>query len=148
MAQRGRPGGGLGAPEETPDPLHRYRAFILGGLAVALALGAFYVVTRPQPTIKGRAGVTQPAPSKRAAAKASAVPASGDLRAAEAPSRSVETQHAASPQNGNQVLDVLKEELFQLELERHQGKISAAEYEKAKAALDTTLARAAKRASS
>lgn len=134
-AQRGRPGGGLGAPEETPDPLHRYRAFILGGLAVALALGVFYVVTRPQP-IQARAGVAQQPPP---AAKASAVPASRDV---------VEAPHAAFPQNGNRVLDILKEELFQLELERHQGKISAEEYAKAKAALDTTLARAAKRGKS
>ncbi len=54
MAQRrGGPGGGLGAPEETPDPLHRYRGFILGGLGVALALGVFYVVTRPKPAVAG-----------------------------------------------------------------------------------------------
>ena len=146
--QRGRPGGGLGAPEETPDPLHRYRAFILGGLAVALALGVFYVVTRPQPTMAGRTGVTQPPPGNRAAAKASAVPASEGPQTVKMPSRGLQTQHAASPPNGDRVLDVLKEELFQLELERHQGKISAEEYEKAKAALDATLARAAKRASS
>ncbi len=146
--QRGRPGGGLGAPEETPDPLHRYRGFILGGLAVALALGVFYVVTRPQPTMAGRTGVAQPPPGNRAAAKASAVLAREDPQAVKMPSGGVQTQHAASPQNGNRVLDVLKEELFHLELERHQGKISAEEYAKAKAALDTTLARAAKRASS
>jgi len=52
------------------------------------------------------------------------------------------------PRNGDRLLDALKEELFQLELERHQGKISAEEYEKAKTALDTTIARAAKRANS
>jgi hypothetical protein len=39
----------------------------------------------------------------------------------------------------------LKEEIFQLEIERKQGKITAAEYEKAKAALDQTLERALKR---
>ncbi len=55
---------------------------------------------------------------------------------------------ATPPRNGDRLLDALKEELFQLELERHQGKISAEEYEKAKTALDTTLARAAKRAGS
>jgi hypothetical protein len=147
MAQRGRPGGGLGTPEETPDPLHRYRGFILGGLAVALALGVFYVVTRPS-TMTGRTGVAQLPARSRAAANASAVPASEGPQTAKMPSPGLQAQHAASPQNGNHVLDVLKEELFQLELERHQGKISAEEYEKAKAALDTTLARAAKRTSS
>jgi len=43
------------------------------------------------------------------------------------------------------LLEALKEEMFQLELERRQGKIAPAEYEKAKAALDQTLDRALKR---
>ncbi|MGA9208366.1 MAG: carboxypeptidase regulatory-like domain-containing protein [Terriglobales bacterium] len=134
--RRGGPGGGLGAPEETPDPLHRYRGFILGGLAVALALGVFYVVTRPKPAITVSNAVPQ-----QAAATAK--------RAAASPARvNVPPVAVAPPRNGDRLLDALKEELFQLEMERHQGKLSAEEYEKAKAALDTTLARAAKRASS
>ena len=36
----------------------------------------------------------------------------------------------------------IKEELFQIEVERKQDQISQAEYEKAKAALDQTLDRA------
>ena len=43
------------------------------------------------------------------------------------------------------LLDALKEELFQLEVERRQGQISQSEYESAKAALDQTLDRALKR---
>ena len=43
------------------------------------------------------------------------------------------------------ILEALKEELFQLEVERKQGKITTEEYEKAKAALDQTLERALKR---
>lgn len=43
------------------------------------------------------------------------------------------------------LLEGLKEELFQLELEHKQGQISDPEYAKAKAALDETLARAIKR---
>jgi hypothetical protein len=141
MAQRGRPGGGLGAPEETPDPLHRYRGFILGGLAVALALGVFYVVTRPRPATGSSAGVAPTVTAtRRAEPKRAALP---EQPRAEAPATAV-----APPRNGDRLLDALKEELFQLEMERHQGTISAEEYEKAKAALDTTIARAAKRASS
>ncbi len=45
------------------------------------------------------------------------------------------------------LLEALKEELFQLEVERKQGKITEADYEKAKAALDQTLERALKRQS-
>jgi len=43
------------------------------------------------------------------------------------------------------LLEALKEELFQLEVERRQGQISQPEYEKAKSALDQTLERALKR---
>lgn len=43
-----RPGGGLGAPTELPDPLHNYRWPILGGLAVILSAGGMlHRVTRP-----------------------------------------------------------------------------------------------------
>jgi hypothetical protein len=51
---------------------------------------------------------------------------------------------AASGQSGK-LLDALKEELFQLEVEHTQGEISEQEYAKAKSALDQTLARAIKR---
>jgi hypothetical protein len=43
------------------------------------------------------------------------------------------------------LLEALKEELFELEVEHKQGHISQQEYEKAKAALDQTLERALKR---
>ena len=124
MAQRGRPGGGLGAPEETPDPLHQYRWFILGGLAVVLAVGAFWATTR-QPS----------SPPAEAPARAAA----RDLPPSLAPARP--TPAASS----DRLLDALKEELFQLELDRHQGHISQQEYDKARAALDVTLQRAAAR---
>ena len=44
------------------------------------------------------------------------------------------------------LLEALKDELFQLEVEHKQGGISQQEYEKARAALDQTLERALKRA--
>ena len=52
---------------------------------------------------------------------------------------------AASAGRSNKLLEALKEELFELELEHKQGRISQQEYEKAKAALDQTLSRAVKR---
>jgi hypothetical protein len=51
---------------------------------------------------------------------------------------------AASSQSGK-LLDALKEELFQLEVEHKQGQITDQEYARVKAALDQTLARAIKR---
>jgi hypothetical protein len=45
------------------------------------------------------------------------------------------------------LFEALKEELFQLEVEHKQGRISQEEYSKAKEALDQTLERAVKRES-
>jgi cell shape-determining protein MreC len=57
---------------------------------------------------------------------------------------------SATAKNGDRasrLLEGLKEELFELEIERQQGKISEAEYQKTKAALDETLRRAIARKS-
>jgi hypothetical protein len=43
------------------------------------------------------------------------------------------------------LLEVMKEEVFQLESDRLQGKISTEEYQTAKSALDKTLQRAVQR---
>jgi hypothetical protein len=129
-----RPGGGLGPPEETPDPLHRYRWYILGGLAVALAAGAVYVSTRPGAAVAHSARQTAAAQrAKPNSPRAVAQPA---------------TARQPNDDRSTPLLDALKEELFQLEMDRHQGRISDAEYQKAKAALDLTLGRAAARAKS
>lgn len=42
-----RPGGGLGNPIDTPDPLSKYKWWILGGLALVLAAGAGFMLSRP-----------------------------------------------------------------------------------------------------
>ena len=67
---------------------------------------------------------------------------SADSMATSAPS-TLRSMPAARPTS--MLLEGLKEELFQLEVERRQGQISQSEYEKAKSALDQTLERALKR---
>jgi hypothetical protein len=47
--QDNRPGGGLGAPIQAPDPLDKYRGFILAGLGAVLVAGAVYTVNRSKP---------------------------------------------------------------------------------------------------
>jgi hypothetical protein len=113
-----RPGGGLGRPEETPDPLHSYRWWIIGGLAAALVVGAIVVMNQ------------KPSGVSAATANAGLVPAIRSLPIS----------------GGNALLEALKEELFQLETERLQGKISDSDYQQAKAALDLTMKRAISRA--
>jgi hypothetical protein len=60
---------------------------------------------------------------------------------------SVPTVPAESPSTGRsgRLFEVLKEELFQLELEHKQERISDEEYTKARGALEQTLERAIKR---
>ncbi len=127
-----RPGGGLGAPIDAPDPLKKYQLWILGGFAVLLAIGG-WVVTKRQPAIS-----VATAPGAKIGA------ASSDFAAAVRPAAAAATVSAPAAKS-SMILEALKEELFQLEVERKQGKITPADYEKAKAALDQTLERALKR---
>ena len=133
-----RPGGGLGAPIDAPDPLKKYQLYILGGFAVLLAIGG-WVVTKRQSGV-AVPGTQYPVPSAASSGGHSAVvrPA-----ATAAPA----SAGGASSAKSSMLLEALKEEMFQLEVERKQGKITPAEYDKAKAALDQTLERALKRQS-
>ena len=116
-----RPGGGLGPPIDAPDPLQKDWPYILGGFAVLLVVGAIYTMKRPQ---------TAPA-----SAYGSPNPADSAVAPAQRPNQS----------HSERLLEALKEELFQLEVDRKQGKMTQAEYDQAKSALDQTLDRALKR---
>ena len=117
-----RPGGGLGAPIDSNDPLYDYRAVILGVFALVLVMGGFYVIGKSNSALPVAAaaggGLNVPVP---------AVPAPVD--------------------RNTKLLDAMKDELFHLELDRQQGKITADEYATAKAALDETIKRALARQS-
>jgi hypothetical protein len=132
-----RPGGGLGPPIDAPDPLQQYRWQILGGLAAALILGGIYVAMRQQSAARAlarrKSGSSTPASGQDEDEFDSAVLATNSVRP------------AAAARPTSMLLEGLKEELFQLEVERREGQISQAEYEKAKSALDQTLDRALKR---
>jgi len=155
-----RPGGGLGPPIDAPDPLQRYRWYILGGFAAVLIVGAIYVSSRQGMALAGAGRnpsvpdldaspltptASAPTREKRAAAAAPGADSTASSTfAARAASASAESP-TSSASKRPMILDALKEELFELELEHKQGRISQAEYEKAKAALDATLERALKR---
>jgi hypothetical protein len=130
-----RPGGGLGAPIDAPDPLKKYQLYILGGFAVLLAIGG-WVVTKRQ------SGVTVPGTQYPVPSAVSSGRSAADRPAATAAVPPAASTPAAK---SSALLEALKDEMFQLEVERKQGKVTAAEYDKAKAALDQTLERALKR---
>jgi len=115
-----RPGGGLGTPIDTPDPLTKYKYWILGGLSILLAAGAAFLLRR-----KDEVAVTQSASG----------PAAPPVAGLQAPVR-------------GSLLDALKEELFSLETERIEGKISEADYAQVKSALEVVLRRALARQAS
>ena len=136
-----RPGGGLGPPIDAPDPLQKYRWWILGGFAAVLIVGGVFVASRQQ------------AANRAARARGRALPSleeDEDYAAADPPGREIHTsearlsesrpQPAAPRRSSTMLLEALKEEIFELEVEHKQGRISQQEYESAKAALDQTSA--------
>jgi hypothetical protein len=117
-----QPGGGIGQPINTPDPLSKYKWWILGGLALVLVIAAAFLLRKP-------AGF----PATGAVADASA----GNVHGFASP--------ASPAAKNNALLNALKEELFALESDKIAGTVSAEEYAKVKAALETVLRRALKK---
>lgn len=130
------PGGGLGRPEDGPDGLAKYRWFILAALVAVLIGGGIWTHER---TLQDAPQTAVTAPPVAAYAATSAV---NPAPAASLPAA------AESPAPSNLLLTALKEEMFTLEVERQQGKLSQQEYEKARAALEQTLQRALARSKS
>jgi hypothetical protein len=126
---QGGPGGGIGEPINTPDPLSKYKWWILGGLALLLAAAAAFLLRRPP----------MPAAAVAGGAGAVAVPSAF----AAAPAHAAPSTPAAK---NSALLNALKEELFSLESEKLSGTITPAEYAEQKAALEIVLKRALKRA--
>lgn len=109
-----RPGIGLGKPIDTPDPLHKYKWWILGGIALVFAAGTGFLLRRPVDSVPASA----PAPS--------------------------ETGHKPTPvpTSSSTLLQALKDELFVLETDHVQGRVSDSEYGEIKSALELVLRRA------
>jgi len=117
-----QPGGGIGQPINTPDPLSKYKLWILTGIGLLLVVVAAFLLRRPAST-----GAAVPAGTATVAAPvAYAAPAAPAVR------------------NGA-LLSALKDELFELESEKIAGTLSASDYAEHKAALETVLKRALKK---
>ena len=114
-----QPGGGIGQPINTPDPLSKYKWWILGGLALLLMVAAAFLLRKP-----------------------AGFPATGAVADASLPSYATPATPAA---RNTALLNVIKEEMFALESEKIHGTISAEEYAQTKAALETVLKRALKK---
>jgi 5-hydroxyisourate hydrolase-like protein (transthyretin family) len=109
-----RPGGGLGVPldpEGTNDPWAKYKWWILGGLGLALAVGAGIMLKN--------------GPAQALAPSGAGSVATGPLA-----------------KGHDSLLATMKEELFALETDRLQGRLTESEYVEQKAALEVVLRRA------
>ena len=113
-----------------------------------LAAGAVYVASKQQSAARPASRAKLPRGAHRVADE------DAEYEFAEVPSaRELSSPPRASPApspsgaagRSSILLEALKEELFQLEVDRKQGNISPQEYEKHRAALDQTLERALKR---
>ena len=148
-AQPAGPGGGLGTPIDTPDPLQKYKWWILSGVGLALVIGAAFML-RAQPGQTPAVATVEPSPlnsSLPPGVKATALRA--QLAHAATPATTAAPTNGVA-QKGSGVsgtLAALKEELFQLETERLEGKITDDEYAEHKSALEILLKRALARES-
>jgi hypothetical protein len=129
-----RPGGGLGVPldpEGTNDPWAKYKWWILGGLGLAMAVGAGILLKNgPQHAVApaGTGGF-----------------ATGPIATGSVGTGPVGTGPVGTGPVGTRpdsLLAAMKEELFALETDRLQGRLSESEYVEQKAALEVVLRRA------
>ncbi len=144
------PGGGIGQPINTPDPLTKYKWWILAGLALALAAAAGFLLRKPAGaaaapvSVPASAAYPTPPPRRTAAAAPARAPAAAPVYAAPvyaAPQPSAASHNAT-------LLTVLKEEMFAIESEKLSGTLPAAEYKEQKSALEVVLKRALKKQAS
>jgi hypothetical protein len=124
------PGGGIGEPINTPDPLSKYKWWILGGLGLLLVAAAAFLLRRPEGAVMATAS------------GAAALPPGGAMPAHSATVYAAPSTPAAK---NAALLNVLKEELFSIESDKLSGAITPAEYAETKAALETVLKRALKK---
>jgi hypothetical protein len=141
-AQTNGPGGGVAGavPIGTPDPLQKYKWYILSGAGLAMVIAAAFLL-RAKPGQITATAAEEPSPLT------STLPAGVKATAYRAGLVAAATNGAPSehPQMGGATsgtLAALKEELFQIEVERLEGKINDPEYGEQKSALEVMMKRA------
>jgi hypothetical protein len=133
-ANNTRPGIGLGVPIDTPDPLHKYKWWILSLAAVLLAVGAAFLMKQNQPVAATATGPAVPLATIPSATK----PTEGY----KPPLAASAVRATGAESHRSKLIEALKEELFALETERLEGRIAPEEYEKQKGALEIVIVRA------
>jgi hypothetical protein len=104
----------MSTPINTPDPLSKYKWWLLGGMALLLAAAAAFLLRKPT-------GTTAPGAVTGAATY---------------------TAPASVPAKQDELLNALKDELFALESDKLAGTITPEKYAAEKTALEIVLKRA------
>jgi hypothetical protein len=143
-ADDNRPGIGLGNPIDTPDPLSKYKWWILSGVGLVLVIAAAFFLRRPAQ----QDDVAAAAASGSAVAEQYAAPLTWTQ--AEPPPATVAPvpppPAAPDPEaHTRSLLNSLKEELFALEADRARGNVGEVEYAAHKQALEAIIRRALNR---
>jgi len=128
----GRPGGGIGVPIDTPDPLTKYKWWILSFLTILLIAASAFFLRKREVVATGveihplPGSASHPTPSF----------------ARTAPLRTPPSAVTATPEASNAaLLNLLKDEIFAIESEKLAGKLSEEEYARIKVGLDAMLKR-------
>ena len=129
----GTPGGGIGAPIDTPDPLTRYKWWILSLLALLLVGGSVFLLRR-------QGGITAKT-SQDATETIDELPVR--VERAVQQSAAPRTSKGSEPAQ-NLLMNRIKEEMFAIESERLTGTLSPNEYAEIKSGLDALLKRVLK----
>lgn len=125
-----RPGGGIGAPIGSPDPLSKYKWWILSVFAILLIAAAAFLLRR-----RGDMSLAEPAPEQiDEPYRMTAIAGAGAKATSAASATNASVTHTA-------LLGILKEELFAIESDRLSGTISEAEYTQIKTGLEAILKR-------
>jgi Carboxypeptidase regulatory-like domain len=159
-----RPGGGIGTPIDTPDPLSKYKWWLLAGIAVLLVAGAGYLLRNRNTAMAAGAGPVQDFgigtggfsnpvhPAPESGYERQAVESNYERPATHTPemrvARNVVSDVTLRSSDNAALLNILKEEMFAVESEKLDGTLSAAEYAEVKAGLEAVLKRALKKKAS
>ncbi len=150
-SQNDRPGGGLGPPIDTPGPLHKYRWWIVSALGLILVVVAAFLLggkkseagsepeaeESPLTPTAGFGGAGEVATEKVAGPDVKR-----PVQVAASPSSAAARSVAAVGGSAPSLLNALKEELFSVETEHVEGKLTDAQYAEIKSALEIVLRRA------
>jgi hypothetical protein len=151
------PGGGIGNPIGTPDPLTRYKWWILGGLTLLLVAAAIYLLRGRSATgeeslvphsVPSSEPESRPLPVPRSIAPVSDYTPPPPRRVPEpvSPGSHYAPVGNSSPVGGKAaLLGILKDEMFAIESERLSGTLSQEEYAEIKTGLEAVLKRALKK---